>query len=281
MGMLAEMMCLLFMAPQDGSPVRFEVSAVHGDTGLSEYLSARAQETWPQRNDFGEGIKVTVNVMLDGSLAVRIEEGDVLLASRDIEAADPGAAKLTVWLLVRSTIQRALLGADEPGPAAEVVTSTEPRPQESGQWTLSALAVAAGDGGELYSMGPAVSATWSEGALAFSGELGYRLTPGVPGLVIHYLPLRVGAGFATGAWQLGWVVAGELKASVAAGEERWVMGAQTGPYAQLSLPLAPHAGLLVRGEVVARLVRQRFVLASGVVREQPMAAALAGGVYWQ
>jgi hypothetical protein len=138
---------------------------------------------------------------------------------------------------------------------------------------------------ELFSVGPGIGVEWSPWPrVAIGGELGYRLSPGVVGLLVHHVPVRVSAGWVVDRGRvatLGIAATADVKVPVAESRRAAALGLETGGFLTLHLPLSrPGASFLLRGSVHVRPVRQRYVIDGDVVTEQLWDACVSTGVSW-
>ncbi|MEE8409013.1 MAG: hypothetical protein V3T05_05370 [Myxococcota bacterium] len=295
---------------------------------LATFLSERALDTWDVEVRRGpvsvaaadrahRHFRVTITWPAERSVEVRIADRYAVLAERILVVTDPGAAKLTVWMMIKSTIKRAtkhamtmhrvdavpvepppreVAAADlhrlpmAPAPVGEVVgpTLTVDDSPVARPWSLAALMTFSLGSSRLFSVGPGFGVryrTWKR--LQLGAEVGYRLAPGVVGLIIHHIPLRVDAGWGLGskrAVTVGAAAIADLKIPVAQHRSRAVVGVDVGPFLELRMALArPGAGFTLRGTFRVRPVRQRYIIdtvETGVVLERPWDLTLSTGVVW-
>lgn len=104
-------------------------------TALRQHLATRIEETWGFEVEATPPIdpsRSTFYVHLDwpeqDEVVVGIADAEDTLVERPLEAGDLATAKVMVWLLVRSTIERALI---RPTPQIPVVEATPPITEET------------------------------------------------------------------------------------------------------------------------------------------------------
>ncbi|MBI5508175.1 MAG: hypothetical protein HY903_05430 [Deltaproteobacteria bacterium] len=289
---------------------------------VEAFLCDRAQETFgadchAAATAQAWEVGVSLRWQQVGRIAVHIQDEAGVLASRVIEVEDPGAAKLTLWLLLRATLRRALA---EPGrvpanaaarradgvsaprvgtlaaPAVSRSSVTEvAAPVPSGTPGAVGFAVVAGvfvEDPRLFALGPSFSCWWqARPGLVVGADLGYRLAPGVVtaagdvGLVIHHVPVGVMAGLESDGpvrFGVGLAATADPKVPVAKNQARVVVGVETGLYGQLRLPLTrSDSHFLLRARVAGRNLRQRYRVAGGEIAERPWNLGLDAGVSWQ
>lgn len=105
---------------------------------LRQHLETRIQETWgfsPESTPPIDPSRRTFYVHLDwpeqDRVVVGVADPDNTLVERTVQAADLGTAKVMVWLLVRSTVERALIRPSHEVPVAEVADVTPPITEET------------------------------------------------------------------------------------------------------------------------------------------------------
>ncbi len=296
---------------------------------LAAFLSERALDTWRvevrrgpvsvadddrARRDF----RVTITWPAQRSVEVRIADRHAVLAERILVVTDPGAAKLTIWMMIKSTIKRATkhavtvdrFAAVLGRPPQDVAASDRRRPpiapapvreveartltvgvggsSLARPWSLAALMTFSLGSPRLFSVGPGFGVryrAWQR--LQLGAEVGYRLAPGVAGLIIHHVPLRVDAGWGLGNGRVvtvGAAAIADLKIPVAQYRSDAVVGVEVGPFLELRMSMSrPGAGFTLRSTFCVRPVRQRYIIDSGetgVVAERPWDLTLAAGVVW-
>lgn len=301
--------------------------------GLETYLVERVRETWdvrvelPNREGAERGVDgadhfaVVVAVQSPAQCSVRISHAGVLLTERTITSRDPTETKLTLWLLLKSTLDRALKRAlpedsDAPGetvqpPRVETASAPSPpalAPAPAGTGAAlgetAATDLAASDpatvrfGGlmtlwletpRLLAAGASLTAALAWRYISAGLELGYRYAPGPNGLQLHGVPLTatVVAEYGDAVWAgFGLMLTGEVKFPVAGARWTLTAGAETGVLAQARVMLRPDMSALLRFAVAWRLVRSRFLYRDtfGVerqTREQAWLSTLSLGVVWQ
>lgn len=281
------------------------------DTWNAEVVRGGATDSPAASPDSRRHFRVGITWPAERSVEVRIAERQAVLVERILVVTDPGAAKLTVWLLVKSTIKRELKYAAT-GDAAPVATKAasaeldpqpEPMPAVSAPageiaappapselpavrpWSFAALMTFSVGSSRLFSVGPGIGARYRPWRrLQLGTEVGYRLAPGVVGLIIHHVPLRVDAGWALGSKRsvtVGAAATVDLKIPVATYRARAVVGIDAGPFLELRMPLSRSGvGITLRSTFCLRAVRQRYVVENGDVPEAPWDVTLTTGVVW-
>jgi hypothetical protein len=282
-------------APQDEQMhLTLDVAPSQRVPDLDIFLAERVADTWGGEalaaSDDQSRFRVGVSWLAERSAEVAVDEGDVRLAQRILVITDPGAAKLTIWLLVKSTIRRALVSArpaappiEPPARAAVTVSASAPAAPEP--LSFATLIVFSLGQPDLFSVGPGFGIEWSPWPrVSLGGELGYRVAPGVIGLLIHHIPVRANVGWSVGpdrAVTLGVAATADIKVPVAEDRHTAALGVETGGFVALRLPLAwPEVSFLLRGTVAVRPVRQRYVLDGDVVAEALWDASVSTGVSW-
>jgi hypothetical protein len=258
---------------------------------LVAFLRKRASELW----DLDPAASVAFDVMVarpeNGRLLLTIVERNQELARRELAMdADPGATKLTAWLLVKATIQRALKQERPAPPLPEPVVTEVPVAPEptSSRWGLGGLVSASLGPVELARFGPSLVA-WinPRHRLVMSLEIGYRVSPtaGVSGggdLTVHFVPMTASLG-----WQLNdlWSVAGyattDVKIPVSNESSAIAAGLDLGAYLQLHVPTGERWRLLLRAFAGGRASRLRYLVDGGSITESAWVGGAAVGGLWQ
>jgi len=281
------------------------------DPRLEVFLLERLEQSWNVTiGSAGEaaGIRFSVEIVWLSArqLSVAVARQGELLTDRTIEVADPLDARLTLWLLLRSSIDRGLKRAAVPSPALapssgpqeeaalpthELAVKPEVREvQPSGAATESRRAVGALvtiwlETPQLFAVGVSGTGAVRWGLIVVGASLGYRYTPGPRGLSVHGVPLSASLAVETDhqliAASLGLLARGELKVPASKHERTAVFGFEVGPYGQARVPVDGDIGFVLRFAVGWRLVRQRYLFAGGRATEHPWATTLATGVDWR
>lgn len=128
------LLTLLGTPPEVPQSVRVETSvetwraqAVADD--VSRFLAARIQEAWSPDTD-AEEPQFDVRLRWPGpeQVNIRVAQGARTWVDRPLPVDDPAAARAMVWLLVRSTIERALVHAALPPPSPAPVAPIQQTP---------------------------------------------------------------------------------------------------------------------------------------------------------
>ena len=312
--------------PTDGAPkdrvVALSITTPNHEVArdVEAFLCQRAHETFgvtcnALHDPSAWVFEATLTWLTPGRVSVLVQDQAGVLVSRVVEVEDPGAAKLTLWLLVRATMNRALA---EPGRVtAGLVTPATPGPGSASSTPVlgpdpavlkseavvsetanrsalgfGAYAAALINNPRLFAMGASLAVyghVWR--GLVLGGDLGYRLAPGVVtaagevGMMIHHLPFGVSLGWDFGESTsvcAGLFGSADVKIPVAAHRSAVALGVDTGAFVEARLPFArPDAQFLLRGSVALRPVRQRYLFDDGEVTEEPWALGLGTGVTWQ
>jgi len=314
------------------------LSVEGGPPGLEAFLVERARETWdtsvdiPRRNRASlpnpvvSGDRrslpyfyVEIDWLSGGQVTVTVEQGGELLTRRTIEVEDPTEARLTLWLLLKSTINRGLKQiAQAPLADAEPTAAIEPEPA-----TLPDVGEAPGTAGSvratpegptlageaaapvtlrvapwvtvwletprLLSAGAEAVATWYWRFLAVALQLGYRYAPGPDGLEVHTLPLTGTVAFEVGEQiraGLGGLLSGAVKIPVSHTRASVRLGAEGGVFAQARMDLAAEWEIALRFGIVWRMVRLQYLYHDSAgqlrrTREAPWTTMLGVGVAWR
>lgn len=280
-------------ASEDGDPamtspsLRFDTPAAA--PALSAFLLERARATWGAMMVAGgvgaADARFTVGLYAsDAGLRLEIREGAHVLTERVLAAADTDEGKAAVWLIVKSTIERARRAPRRseareelaPLPPTPRRASAPVRPQARPRFTVLAgvrlgepEAVGASLGLDIpiayrLRLGPTLAYTYAERARLRLQQVGF----GALGALAVFDWLRLGA-----------TVEIEAKVANTDGQSRSAVGASAGPFAELGWTLGAVTAVLRLG-AVGRLVRQRYVLAGGTQRETSWAPEACAGVAW-
>ncbi len=307
--MAVSMIMLLFAANAAAKDPTMPIGlTVHDSADAKDFevfLRQRAMENWPnlelRQESAGEGFMVTLSWPSSSTVLVHVAEAGVEIAHREIAIADVGAAKLTVWLVVKSALERALRVASEPQPAKPVELSTTKmaikgsqhltQESQAQEWGMAVLVGMAMGAPQLFHVGPAF-ALWSRPwhRLWLAGEIGYALTPGVVlkdgnvGLLIHHIPVRL-----LTAWQLdgsqtfaaGAYATAEVKFAVTHATSQTAVGVDVGAFIQAQIPLsASRSHFSARVAVGMCPLRHRYILDDETLEERPWIASISSGVAW-
>jgi hypothetical protein len=323
-GTLLLLAMLTQVEPNPGAvePLTLRIDAVGRESGaaLAGFVAERSRETWGavvvgvDEPTVTPRFAITLAWDTADLVELRIEEQGRELLRRRVTVAEPAALKLVVWLIVKSAVERAMVDAAtaaDLGPPPPVETSapagaTVPPPvpaaspaaaapaaqtDERPRFDTGLLVSGVWGGRKQFALGPSVAVSmrpWS--ALVVGFELGYWLTPALPGpggdlaLLVHHLPLALSAGWALDPEAL-WEVVGfaqcDLEVVRTQRREGTGTGVEAGAFVRTRLRLADvRAHLVVRLGAAARLRRQRYLLDDGVVREGPYLVLLSAGVTW-
>ena len=280
--------------PPTGAPMTLTLLIPESDRtlDLEAFLDERARETW-EVGDSGARFEVVIAWPDDRRLVVRVHEGERELASREIEVADPGATKLTVWLVVKSTINRALregprVAATVAEPEVDVRVPVAAKPARA-TWSVGALVLASVGRLELFRFGPSAVAwlnPWR--GLVVTLEAGYRISPGVnvagraADLTIHYVPVTASAGWQLNPiWNTGLFATADVKVPVYDTGSKLAAGLDVGAHVQALLPLSDRARLVGRAFAAWRASRARFVVDEGSITEAQAFGGVAVGALWR
>lgn len=280
-------------APRDEQMrLTLDVADSEGVPDLGAFLAERASGTWGAEAIAQDGttarFRVQVSWPAERSVKVAVDEKDVRLADRILVVTDAGAAKLTIWLLVKSTINRAMLGSvpvgprPEPPPAAHVGPSPVPLPAPLSFATILVFSLGQP---QLFSAGAGFGVAWLPWSqVSLGGELGYRFSPGVIGMLIHHVPVRLNAGWSVDpgrAVTVGLAAIADLKVALAGGRRAAALGLEAGGFLALHLPLSkPGASFLLRGTVTFRSIRQRYLIDGDAVSERLWDICVSTGATW-
>lgn len=112
----------LVAAPSGEVPkLALTLSVNGGEDGIEAFLLERARQTWENAEVLHEirdtdelltFFRVAVEWLSANQVSIRVEQDGQPLTDRTIEVQDPVQAKLTVWLLLKSTINRGLKQAE-------------------------------------------------------------------------------------------------------------------------------------------------------------------------
>jgi hypothetical protein len=228
----------------------------------------------------GRNYAITLHFERDDAVLVEISARGELLASRELPTTDLPEACASVWMLVRSTIERNALESPpeepEPEPEPEPAPAIPPTPTATiapaldepaapakrNNTTRSALASAPFGARGINSMtasltteaaihggfgaGPAAAASLElDGGLIVGAGLAYRAAEPVTGLQVRHFPLSFRAGYLPDKktrYELGASLSLDL--AVASTPRRTVplFGVQLGPYVRGRLPLTTWEG---------------------------------------
>jgi hypothetical protein len=281
------------------------------------FLCEQAWQRWGvvvQRGDApAGGFHVHLEELAGEQLAVRIVHDGELLTDRTVDARDALQAQVTLWLLMRSTVERGLkqaaVRAEEPEQERAAVPVAGAESGAAGRAlaspALSAETRVAAGASEATAMrrtatllatlwletpellaGGVVGQLGLEGRrLLLGGSAGYRYAPAPAGLELHALPVSLLVGVRTDgravSAALGLSGTAELKLAVGTGGAALAYGVEGGPFGQARIPIDGGAGVLLRFGVAWRLVRNRYLFDGGRAAEHLWAATVATGVEWQ
>lgn len=282
------------------------------------FLREMATRTWtnPEAdNSLPFRFVVSLSSSAPRTVVVMVSRDGSQLARRSIEVADPGATRLTVWVLVRDTINRALVTGHrttvapthsgdqspppksqraKPAPLRAPIRRSRDESAAKGSrvaWTLMlALAVPAT---EQTAAGACVGANAPLGAgYSVGGEVGYQVEASrwhkglARGLVIHHVPVRLRTSRqilsrATASLEGGVAVVGVLRYAASDGQRGLGVGAGVGPFVELSRDGDAAVQPCARVGASMRLVRQRYVLPTRSATEPLWQVSLAAGLVWR
>jgi hypothetical protein len=322
---------------REASTMALTLSVEGGPPGLEAFLVERVRETWdssvdiPRRNRPGLPMPVVsadsatvpyFYVEIDwgprNRVTVTVEQGGELLTRRTVEIEDPVEARLTLWLLLKSTINRGLKQTARSEAPAEVEGAgpAPAEPSEGGdagaEGDALAERLAGGIAAEpseahpivmrvapwftlwletprLLAVGAAAVATWYWRFLAVAVQLGYRYAPGPDGLEVHALPLTGTVAFEIGERiraGLGGLISGELKIPVSGPRAAVRAGADGGVFAQARMDVSEEWEVALRFGIAWRMIRLEYLYHDSAgqrrkTREAPWTTLLALGVAWR
>jgi hypothetical protein len=282
--------------------VAFTVVGASSDGRLEGYLRDRMNASWPAADGATRRIDVTLEWLGAARFELRVEEAGEGWARRTFTAASAALElEMAAWLFVRSALARAqaepplepvaAAGREEPLPATmptetlpDTVSVTGPlrakerAPEPISGWSPVVLAATSVDKGGAWEAGGRLGAARARDGWAVRLEAGYTWSAR-RALRVHRLPVALGLAWLPASAPgvaLGAEVALEGKLARTRATERRALGLTLGPTIELRWP-ATGAGLLARLGVLARPLRQRYLIDGATIREAPWTLALAVG----
>jgi hypothetical protein len=272
-------------------------------------IDAQAQEPVPAKS--GDVI-VRITAPAPGEIAVSVEEGTKTITERTLLAKNDDSPAPMVWMLVKSTVSRALApapivpeatasiahppAAPAAAAAAPEVAPSKPAPIVSygprGVWAVYALG--GGNIGVVTEARPRMATALGIERTLFdwvtlAGELGYAFESYTDDdLTVHRVPITVFAGVSLNALTIGGAFTVDIQAAQSdrSRDSDPALGVSIGPRARWRMGLAAieagDFGLVLDSSVAFATRWSKFVTPTDrPVEESRVRAQLAAGVEWR
>jgi len=257
------------------------------DDAVEPYLRERAARSWRLDNEAPEATFFCVITWLPQSreIEIVIARGDAVLTRRQIAVDGSDAAKATLWLILRSSLRRALTEAPAP-PVASVGVSPKPASDAAMPKKYSALLTAAIGSADLASLGFSLGVQQRLAqSLLLSLTVGYLHARAHRRLRLHQWPLKVGIGIIQGderSVAVGLLGVAELKYAHTEDAQRWLGAVQGGMFMRAQTPLG-QGGVDFLWQLAATRRLQRYIYRlsdSSEAREEMWQVYFNAGVAW-
>ncbi len=263
-----------------------------GEGTMGAYLRERLDGMWPDEPSceaLSEEACLEVHVIYgEGArVLVAVSRGEELFAERifDLAGKDEAAAKLAVWLFVRSAIARGYADLRSRRATQEPAPAPEPERREEAKVEVArvrpyALFELGSDLRELQSLGVKAGGEIAlGGGVLGAAEFGYVAARAGQQVRMHRVPLQLGlAAKVSEGLELGAVALAELEVAEAASARAMSLGLSLGPSLRASFARARAWTGWLRLLAPVAILRQRYVLDDRRITEGVVSLSLAAGV---